>query len=345
MPTKGLNWIHRRAGETDIYFLANPQHRPVDALCTFRITGRSPEFWNPETGVKLQPAVFVANKETTVVPIHFSPAGSVFVVFREPINQAVQVVTIKRDGVSLFGPDTTVPALLPELCCNSAGAQLQTTVPGHYELTFADGRTQAVNVPPGLAEIAVQGPWQVRFQAGRGAPDTVEFPKLVDWASHTNDGIRYFSGTASYAATFDCAPTVQNVRYQLDLGRVEVLAEVSLNGKNLGVLWKPPFVVEVTDVLKSGRNDLLVKVTNLWSNRLIGDERYPDDCTPDRTWKTGPLRAWPSWFLQGQPRPESRRLTFTTWKYYTKDTPLLASGLLGPVRLVPLAKADLNSTN
>ena len=122
-------------------------------------------------------------------------------------------------------------------------------------------------------------------------------------------------------------------RYFLDLGRVEVMAEVRLNGVDLSVLWKPPFRVDVTRALQPGRNRLEVKVTNLWPNRLIGDERYPDDCTVDGTWKTGPIPAWPEWFLRHQPRPEPRRLTFTTWKYYTAETPLLASGLLGPVTL------------
>jgi hypothetical protein len=119
----------------------------------------------------------------------------------------------------------------------------------------------------------------------------------------------------------------------LDLGRVEVMAEVRLNGADLGVLWKPPFTVEVTDSLRAGRNRLEVKVTNLWPNRLIGDERFPDDCTAGGTWKTGPIPAWPEWFLKGQLRPEPRRLTFTTWKYYTADSPRLPSGLLGPVML------------
>ena len=113
------------------------------------------------------------------------------------------------------------------------------------------------------------------------------------------------------------------------------MAAVRVNGKDAGVLWKPPFTVEVTKFLKAGRNKLEVKVTNLWPNRLIGDEQYPDDCTADGSWKTGPIPAWPEWLLKHQPRPEPHRVTFTTWKYYTKDSPLLPSGLLGPVRLIP----------
>jgi hypothetical protein len=126
-------------------------------------------------------------------------------------------------------------------------------------------------------------------------------------------------------------PQPGNNTYTLDLDDVKGMAEVWLNDKDLGVLWKPPYVIDVTGALKPGRNQLRVKVANLWPNRLIGDELYPDDCTPDGSWKTNALPAWPEWLLKRQPRPEPRRLTFTTWKYYTKDSPLVPSGLVGPV--------------
>ena len=114
----------------------------------------------------------------------------------------------------------------------------------------------------------------------------------------------------------------------LDLGMVKNFAEVSLNGQNLGVLWKPPFCVNLTAAAKSGVNKLVVKVTNLWPNRLIGDEQLPDD----REWNGKQLKAWPQWLLDGKPSPTGR-LTFTTWHHWTKDAPLLESGLLGPVTL------------
>ena len=344
---RGLNWIHRRSGQSDIYFLANPQHRPVDALCTFRVTDRRPEFWDPETGARVWPAAFVGGRDGTLVPVRFSPAGSVFVVFRQPVDPAAQVVEIKRDGNTLFGAPPGAPVTLPELVNTASGTQLRTAIPGRYELTFADGRTRIVNVSASLPATALRGPWQLRFQSGRGAPDSTEFPTLVDWAAHEHDGIRHFSGTASYSTAFDWHPEAakpegraaqgddaeRSVRHLLDLGRVEVIAEVVLNGKPVGVLWKPPFEIDVTGALQAGRNDLRVRVTNLWANRLIGDERYPDDCTPDGSWKTGALPEWPPWLVRDQPRPESRRVTFTSWKYYNMDSPLLPSGLLGPVTL------------
>jgi hypothetical protein len=101
-----------------------------------------------------------------------------------------------------------------------------------------------------------------------------------------------------------------------------------VNGQDLGILWKPPFRVNITDAAKPGMNKLVVKVTNLWPNRLIGDEQLPDD----REWKGKQLKEWPQWVLDGKPSPTGR-FTFTTWHHYTKDSSLLESGLIGPVTL------------
>jgi hypothetical protein len=192
--------------------------------------------------------------------------------------------------------------------------------------------------------IALGGHWSVHFQPGRGAPDHAQFAKLEDWSKHTDQSIRYFSGTATYTTQFDQAlPATQQTRWMLDLGNVQVIAEVKLNGHDLGVSWKPPYCVDVSTALRMGRNDLEIKVTNLWPNRLIGDEQYPDDCTADGSWKIGPIPAWPDWLLKGQPRPEPRRVTFTTWKYYSKDSPLLPSGLLGPVALRGEGRQELTA--
>jgi hypothetical protein len=114
----------------------------------------------------------------------------------------------------------------------------------------------------------------------------------------------------------------------IDLGAVKNFAEVTLNGQSFGVLWKPPFRVNVTAAAKAGSNKLVVKITNLWPNRLIGDEQLESD----REWNGKELVAWPEWMLEGKPSPTGR-FTFTTWHHWTKDSPLLESGLLGPVQI------------
>jgi hypothetical protein len=149
--------------------------------------------------------------------------------------------------------------------------------------------------------------WNVSFQPGRGAPESADFDKLVSWSENANDGIRYFSGTATYSRTFNLPEAAINAgaRYWLDLGNVKEVAEVAVNGKYFGILWKTPFKVDVTDALKAGSNTLLIQITNLWVNRLIGDQQ-----------------------------PYSvRKYTFTDFAPYKADSPLLPSGLLGPVHI------------
>ena len=124
----------------------------------------------------------------------------------------------------------------------------------------------------------------------------------------------------------------------LDLGRVKNFATVTFNGKELPVLWKEPFAVDVTGIAKAGANRLEVKVTNLWVNRIIGDEQLPDDAE----WNGVTLKGWPEWLVKGEPRPQTGRYTFTTWKFWKKDSPLLESGLLGPVVLKSAKPIVLN---
>jgi hypothetical protein len=107
------------------------------------------------------------------------------------------------------------------------------------------------------------------------------------------------------------------------------MAQVKVNGRELGTLWKPPFRLEVTGALKPGDNELEVRVVNLWVNRMVGDEQLPEDSERN---SNGTLKEWPQWVQEGKPSP-SGRFTFTSWRLWKKDDPLLESGLLGPVEL------------
>jgi hypothetical protein len=186
----------------------------------------------------------------------------------------------------------------------------------------------------------ITGAWQVRFDPKWGGPKkTVTFAALEDWTQRPEPGIKYFSGTAVYAKRFDLSKSAIGNRQSaiyLDLGKVHALAEVWLNGKNLGVVWTAPWRVDISSAVKAKRNKLEIKVTNVWANRLIGDEQQPADCDFGKGdfGFGGPLKAFPDWYLKGQPRPSNDRFTFTTWNYFNKDSPLVSSGLLGPVTLV-----------
>jgi hypothetical protein len=174
------------------------------------------------------------------------------------------------------------------------------------EETDASSRAlpQAVESPLG----ALESGWEVRFQPGRGAPERAGFESLSPWNESADPGVRYFSGTGAYVKTLQ-APEQwfrEGAELWLDLGEVENLAEVAVNGQSLGTLWTKPFRVNVTGALEPGENSLEIHVTNLWVNRLIGDQ---------------------------QPGAAEKH-TYTTQAFYQADSPLLPSGLLGPVQIV-----------
>ena len=501
-----LRFIHRRTGDADLYFVANPQASEFATTCAFRVTGKVPEFWWPETGRIETAAVWESRDGLTRVSVPFGPSGSVFVVFRKPAAGADSLVLLKRDGKTVLStapepqvkivvtqarygvlddpqrtrdvtakvqdqadsgettfqvksmaaggdpapnivktltvdytiggrtfrvkardpetihlshdagkvtvekarygvlddpkrtrdlreklqrwfdagvasfkvadlaqgddpaflvvktldleitrngkretfrgqdPDTinlasgaVPPRPLARLRGEAGGRRvLEASAPGDYEWVTASGKTGRSTVAGAGTPIEVIGPWQVEFQAHRGAPVSLTLDKLISWSAYPASGVKYFSGEATYRATFDADPKsgTKNREWVLDLGRVEVMARVRLNGKDLGTLWKPPYRVDISGALRSGENRLEIQVVNLWPNRMIGDEQLPDDS--DRN-ANGTLKRWPQWLLAGQPSPTGR-FTFTSWRLWKKDEPLRDSGLLGPVQIIAVPR-------
>jgi hypothetical protein len=168
--------------------------------------------------------------------------------------------------------------------------------------------SRALPVATRNALTTIGGPWQVTFPPDLGAPPRARFDSLTSWTSSSDDGIKYFSGTATYAKEFEVSPDWMrpDARVVLDLGVVKEIAEVTVNGTPVGgVLWKTPYSVDATRALHAGTNRIEVKVTNLWVNRIVGD---------------------------AQPTATAR-FAFLGFPQYSKSAPLLQSGLLGPVRL------------
>ena len=419
-----LRFIHRRIGEAEVYFVANPQSKAVEAVADFRVTGHQPELWWPDSGRMESGVSFQESKGVTRVPLHLDPCGSVFVVFRKPSAGIDPVVALRHDGdlqwsltdkpptspasdfkilkatygvpndparsrdvtqkvqaivnggelkipvselakgddpafgvvktlaveyaahghtLTTSGQDKAVltleaPAKAQPLAdlqgAADGGVVLSARQAGNYQVQSASGKTHAVQVAALPAALELTGPWQVRFDPAAGGPGEVTFPKLEDWAQRPEAGIRYYSGTAAYQTTFVAGPVVPDQAWTLDLGKVEVMAEVKLNGKELGILWKPPYQVDVTAALQPGANRLELKVVNLWINRQIGDENLPDDSERNAN---GTLKAWPAWVQQEQPSPTGR-ISFSSWRLWKKGDPLSPSGLLGPVTVSSVVK-------
>ena len=199
----------------------------------------------------------------------------------------------------------------------------RTTVPLYlapWETVFVVFRSPASTVSRTLPTAVerslgnIDGAWQVSFPPDLGAPPSVRFEKLTDWKDSTDEGIKYFSGTATYTKSIEVPASwlKPDTHVWLDLGSVKNLAEVSVNGKSLGVVWKQPYRVDATAALKPGANSLEVRVTNGWANRIIGD-RQPN---------------------------VTKSYTFTSPNFYKASSPLWASGLLGPVQLVQTSAAS-----
>jgi hypothetical protein len=255
-----IHWIHRQAGNTDIYFVANRSDHPFDTEARFRVSGREAELWHPDTGA-MEPAGYTIADGRTTVPLHLEERESVFVVFRRP------------------------------------AASTSRELPRTVSTTLA----------------SVNGPWEVSFPANLGAPPKIQLAKLESWTANADEGVKYFSGTATYTAPLLALASWFHWggKLVLDLGTVKDLAEVSVNGKSLGILWKAPYRVDVTGVLKTGANRLEIKVTNQWTNRQIGDRLAPAEKR---------VLAWAS-----MPGPGGRGLG---------NRQPLESGLMGPVTVV-----------
>jgi hypothetical protein len=328
-PKTQLDYIHRYTDEMDIYFVVNRfayeeindfKYRYKTTLpdryeqveMGFRVTGKVPEIWNPMTGETEKVTIYREENGRTYIPIHFAPEGSKFIVFRDrEKDKETHITRITRDGENIF-PVGELPVLdHPYIEPKYSGGDFTATVykPGNYGFTFYDGNVKTFAFDNPLEEKRIESPWDVSFDPQWGGPADTVFSELKSWTEFESKGIRYYSGDATYVNTFRISgKQLKDRKILLNLGNILELATVRLNGKELGVQWKSPFRVDITDEVKSGENTLEIEVTNLWPNRLIGDSKLPEE---DRYTQTNVKK----FDAEG------------SGKYIRK------SGLLGPVRL------------
>jgi len=241
----------------DLYWVNSRNDTTQEVEATFRVSGKVPRIWHPETG-RTESASYTIENGLTKVDLVLTPNDAVFVVFQQPaIKTSVTVARRTEKTIKM-----------------------------------------------------IEGPWNVAFQPNRGAPASTTFDKLTSYTENSETGIKYFSGTATYTKTVQVPGDAlkKGVQAWLDLGDVNNLAEVRINGKPLGVIWKKPFRLDITNAIKAGNNRVEIRVTNLWVNRLIGDAQ------PGVT----------------------NRFTYTAMPFYQANSKLLSSGLLGPVKILSI---------
>ncbi len=189
----------------------------------------------------------------------------------------------------------------------AGGTTLELAPYGSVFVIFDNETPGAAAKPPQFSAVELTGPWNVKFDPKWGGPARAEFAELCDWTSRAEAGIKYYSGKATYEKTFRCDAKAGQ-RVFLDLGEVREVAEVRVNGKPIGIAWTKPFRLEITAAVKKGENRLEVDIVNLWPNRMIGDA----DLAPEKRYTQTNIQLY----------------------YSKKESKLLPSGLLGPVRVL-----------
>ncbi|HEC44711.1 MAG TPA: hypothetical protein ENI20_17990 [Bacteroides sp.] len=315
----GFDFIHRQTKHSDIYFVRNKTTNTVSAECLFRVNNRTPRIWDPTYGTIEEQFVFRTEDGGTSLPVFLPPGGSVFIVFDMDVGSGSFASLIKKDEERYPGlPIENVVAVTD----NSASIQCWQN--GTYLLTGRKGLEELIQVYDVPAPRVLDGEWIVEFDPEWGAPAEVKLAELISWTDHADEGVKYYSGTGSYHKTFNVPDDWlgSEQRVHLDLGDVHELAEIFVNGRSAGVVWKPPFRADITSFLKPGNNELKIEVMNLWINRLSGDMNLPENrkFTRSNIKSDGATRYSP-------PEP---------WHVET-------SGLLGPVRLLSSLRVPVNS--
>jgi hypothetical protein len=315
-------FIHRATSGADIYFISSQSAEPAALELEFRQPGRAPELWDADTGVRADATIFRKTENGIALPVAFEPWGSVFVVFRKPLPARWATATEPATVAATQTAAGLLSKTYPTAIYNSDGTITKFDQP---------------QPPPALQTLAA--PWRVRFPDGRGAPaGELVFDKLASLSMHANPGVKYYSGTTIYRTTFAAAAPHPWQIAGLDLGDVADIARVFINGNDAGVAWKPPFRRDITHWLRDGENTLEIHVANRWINRLIGDEAIDDgleyqDTGGKSKFTDGRIQKFPDWLYDSSKRPARKRHSFSVWKHYNADSPLVPSGLLGPVRL------------
>jgi hypothetical protein len=300
-----LDYIHYSKDDMDFYFIRNTTDEWISKICSFRQINKIPEFWNPVSGEILASPIYNQINEFINIPVGLAPYGSTFVVFK------------KGDSVPHF---TSVQHNFHPPVMEYTNQGIILWEDGAFTFNTGQG-TKTVNNHVKTQQL--EGSWELIFPGGMGAPERAIFPKLMSWTTSDNDGIKYFSGTATYNKTFQYdinSSELERQKIFLDLGNLSNIAEVWLNEKHLGIIWTKPYRIEITEFLVPGDNHLVVEIANIWSNRLVGDALTGEKFTNTNITSTN---------VRGLNKLQ------IPWK----EVPLIDSGLLGPVRLITVKPA------
>jgi hypothetical protein len=266
-----------------------------------------PELWDAAAGKIIKTAQFQRSDGGIKTKIELAPFESVFVFFDESALENISVVSIESDNNN--------EVEFAEF--NNDAYKLTIPSNGNYKVTFSDKRTVAFQINDIPQPKILNGKWSLSFQEAMDTPDHLIIDELKSWTEFEHHGIKYYSGTAAYKTDFTIPQDFfkPENRIIIEFNDIGVIAELVINNEKVGDFWHKPFEIDITDFIKNGNNELVVKVTNVWRNRLIGDKQYPD------------------YF----PTSESKQKEFETYLITDiqlgGDEELVPSGIIGDVKL------------
>ncbi|WP_016957749.1 glycosyl hydrolase [Catenovulum agarivorans] len=309
---KKFYFTHRRSAQYDIYFIFNNSVQAQVFDTRFNISGKIPELWDADTGDITQLGAFSDNGQITRVPLKLGAYDSAFVVFEKS--------------------STSVTALKPEFVLSQPELDV-----------VLDAQQQPQVIKTTHEALEITGAWQVEFDKFYGLDKNFTFEQLMDWKLHPEQTIQDYSGTATYQKTIDVPAELlaDNKQIFLDLGKVNVAANVYLNDKLAGSAWHAPYTIDISNFVQAGKNKLTIQIANLWVNRLLADRQLPDTSGFKIARWQNPITPMPQWYVDNQPAPKSDRVTFVTQVFMDENEPRQSSGLIGPVQLSVRSKTQL----
>ncbi|WP_299430213.1 glycosyl hydrolase [uncultured Maribacter sp.] len=277
-----INWIHRKTNDADIYFVASKMNKSVDVSLSFKAKG-NPQLWDAFTGNQQDAKIWKSTEDRTNVVLSLSESGSAVVVFstktKEPYAYKVTtngetVLSAETGWYKVHEAENTSNLILK----NDAIIADST---GEYTLHKDEGESV---FEANVKETSLQTDWTLSFEEGWDTPNSIEVLELVSLTKMDNDAIKHYSGITTYSKTIN----VQEISTHafVDLGKVSNIAELWCNGKKIGVKWSPPFKFDISDIIKKGKNQLKIKITNTWRNQLIFDNFRSKK--NKKTWTTNP---------------------------------------------------------
>jgi len=304
-----LIYIHKKTETADIYYVTNQEDRTVGTECIFRIAGKKPETWDPRYGTRRETALFRIEEGRTRIPVTFGPKASFLFVFEQEVPREY-VNSLSSGGERLFPEENPkeIPQGMPEINYAESGFTLISEKERNYTLETNSGLSGQVQ--SGGTKIFQIRDNEMELNFG-GDVGEQKISELGSWTEFDEPEMKYFSGRAVYTIGFDLPGEWGGAEEEvyLSLGKVEVTAEVKLNGEPIGTVWMPDYRIPVSGYLKEGENLLEVEVANVYRNRIIGDLREYGEMR--NIWTTSPVDD-----------------------FFNTGMELRKSGLLGPVRLL-----------